>query len=107
MPTTHHVNHAPWPQTVAEAIDRLLGNMSTADREEFAGLSEDDLIQMHFGMGMGIRNQFGLWEGNNALLGDCAAAKGLSGDFSWLSIDPNDASTIILTALWRHLQDQE
>src|SRR5271165_4440286 len=106
MPTTHHVKR-PWPQTVSEAVDRLLGNMSTADREEFQGLSEDDLITLHFGMGMGIRNQFGLWEGNDALLGDCAEASGRGGEFSWLSIHPEDASTIILTALWRGLQEQQ
>lgn len=106
MPTTHHVKR-PWPQTVSEAVDRLLSGMSPAGREEFAGLSEDNLIMLHFGMGMGIRNQFGLWEGNDALLGDCAAAKGLSGEFSWLSMHPDDASTIILTALWRGLQEQQ
>jgi hypothetical protein len=94
-----------WPQTIPEAVEQLLGELSAETAGDIAHLPEDALISLHFGLGQYIRNRYGLWQGNEALLADCAAVSGRSGDVSWLWIDPDDASSVILTALWRRLQD--
>ena len=46
-----------WPRTIAEAVDRLLLTLSQAVKEEIAAMPEDDLLDMHFGLCLWIRNR--------------------------------------------------
>jgi hypothetical protein len=107
MPTTPRTKR-PWPTTVEEAVDRLLERMPKADKEELRAMPEEELILLHFGMAMSVRNRFGLWAGNEALLADCAATNARKNgmELSWVWIDPDDASMVIIEALWRRLQEQ-
>jgi hypothetical protein len=57
-----------WPATCDGAIARLTTNLPTSEKEKLAAMARDDLINLHFGFGMGIRNEFGLWGGNLALI---------------------------------------
>jgi len=57
---------------------------------------KEDLILHHFGLEAYIRNEFGLWQGNRELLEACCG-KGLG-------IHPDDASSVIIKALWKKLQ---
>jgi hypothetical protein len=59
---------------------------------QIVALPEDGLISLRFGLGQHIRNAFGLWEGNDTLLRACG------------TIEPDDASMVILEALWERLQ---
>lgn len=87
-----------WPQTVDEAVERILQGMSDADKQLLRSTPKDDLIQFHFGWGMGIRNNFGLWGGNASLMRSCAAASGQA------FMHPDDASMVIIEAVWRWLR---
>ena len=62
------------PETIDEAVDRLM--MITV-------MSEADLFNLHFGLGMAIRNAFCLHESGNKLLATCGVAH------------PDDASELI------------
>lgn len=84
-----------WPLTLDAAVEELLSRMSEADKQTVRDTPEDDLIQFHFPWGMGIRNEFGLWRGNTSLLASCGASH------------PDDASTVIIRAVWQRLQDAE
>ena len=55
-------------------------------------LKEDELIDLHFGLGLSIRNSFGLHDANSKLLRDCG------------SDNPDDASAVIIKALWTKLK---
>ena len=57
-----------------------------------------DLIQYHFGWGMGIRNSFGLWQGNTKLLESCGGGK---------RIHPRDCSMIIIEAVWARVHGSD
>jgi hypothetical protein len=58
--------------------------------------SEDDMVQYHFGLGLWMRNNWGLWKGLR-----------LAKWFNAQGIDqPDDMSGIILTSFWRHLHKQ-
>jgi len=81
-----------WPKTVDEAVTRILSTMPEKDRKTVRETSKDDLIQFHHGWGTGIRNGFGLWRGNRALMDDCKAKH------------PDDASMVIIEAVWARLQ---
>jgi hypothetical protein len=47
------------PETVDEAVDRLVSEMSLRDRTTLLKMAEDDLVSLHFTVGMWIRNNCG------------------------------------------------
>lgn len=54
----------PWPGTVDEAVDRLLGELPADDVDWMRRNPKDGVIsQLYMGYGTGVRNQFGLWGG--------------------------------------------
>jgi hypothetical protein len=83
-----------WPRTVDEAVTRLLAELSDADKARLRAEKKDDLIKFHHGWGTSIRNCFGLWAGNKELMADCHA------------FHPDDASMVIIEAVWQRLQKQ-
>ncbi len=88
------------PKTVAEAVEMLHGNMSLNDEVMLANMNEEDLIDVHFALGYHIRNEFGLWEGNESLLESC---RSIAGD-NELHVD--DASMVIIKALWDKVKEK-
>lgn len=84
-----------WPQTVEEAVTRILSQMSVANKEQVRATPKKDLTRFHHGWGTGIRNAFGLWAGNQALLDDCRRSH------------PDSASMVIIEAVWERLHQEE
>ncbi|MBA3009674.1 MAG: hypothetical protein KKF12_12520 [Proteobacteria bacterium] len=87
------------PTAIADAVNSLLSELPIETKHQIRNSSEDGLINFHFGLGMGIRNEFGLWEKESKLFENC---KESSGD---PNIDPDTASEIIIKALWERLQE--
>jgi hypothetical protein len=83
------------PATVEAAVQYLRDKLSKEDLARLAAMTEDDLIGLHFGLGLYVRNQLGLWGGNKSLLEATGA---------W---HPDDASGVIINALWRHVRGSE
>lgn len=83
-----------YPKTIAEAVDRLHNDISLNDEVLLATLNEEDLVNVHFSLGQRIREEFGLWKGNNALLESCRIMAGTE------DIHVDDASMVIVRALW-------
>jgi len=83
------------PQTVEEAVERLITVMEDRHKILLSILKEDDLIDLHFGLGLSIRNAFGLHDANRKLLRDCG------------SDTPDDASGVIIKALWNTLKHDD
>lgn len=81
-----------WPRTFQEAVDLVNRTLSPAEKHDFAARSEDDLMDLHFGLGLRIREDFGLWRENRALLLSCGTR------------DPDEASMAIIRALWAKLR---
>jgi hypothetical protein len=59
-----------------------------------AAMPEDELINLHFGLGQWIRNNLGLWQANSLLL----SATGQHA--------PDDASSAVIRAFWQRLRDE-
>jgi hypothetical protein len=87
------------PKTVSEAVDMMVANMPLKDKTVLASMDEADLFQLHFSMGVFIRNQFGLWSGNEELLNDCRKVSGEA------SLHPDDAASMIIKELWKRLRE--
>ena len=116
------------PQTLAQAVERLLANLPEEDQQRLRSMKQEDLISLHFSLGMGIRNAFPIW-GNEPLLRSCVIErrpqivaemeKTLASAWFWQrsaireffgrllqqqSVHPDDASGIIINAAWERLQ---
>lgn len=83
-----------WPETVDQAVGVLLGLLPEDEKVKIAAMAQDDLVALHFGLGMWIRNNLGLWSENRALLESSGAQT------------PDDASGVIIEVLWRRLQEE-
>lgn len=81
-----------WPSTVEEAVSRLVLETTPAEKALIRSMTKSELSHFHFDLGLWIRNNFGLWRGNNKLLKACGCDHA----------DP--ASGVILEALWRRLK---
>jgi len=79
------------PETVTEAVGRLLLVLSDDQKIEIAATPEDDLINLHFGLGREIRNAFGLHDLGSKLLADCGTPH------------PDDGAGVIVRDLWGKL----
>ncbi len=85
-----------WPITVKATVADLLSALSAENKETVRKTKKDDLIMFHHGWGTGIRNHYGLWRGNNALIEDACGKR----------CHPDDASMVIIEAVWKALQNE-
>ena len=84
------------PGTVDEAIQYLLSKLDETNQNELKNMKREDLILLHRGYGMGVRNSLGLW-GSNARL--CSDPE-ITGMF------PDDASHYIIERMWDFLNSE-
>ena len=88
-----------YPHTVTEAVDNLMATLPPDQLKEIADMSEDDLFQLHFGLGLTIRNNFGFYDGNEELIDNCMIYSDLEG---YRHVD--NCSSIIAKKLWGRLK---
>ena len=86
----------PPPQTIAEAVERLMLTLGAPRLSAFAAESQERLGNFHFSLGLYIRNHYGIFDRHSALLKDCEVQAGHS-------VDPDEASMMVLQALWKRL----
>jgi hypothetical protein len=80
------------PTTVEAAVRVLQRLIPEEEQAAIAALPEASLSTLHLGLGLWIRNAFGLWKEGSRLL----AATGEK--------EPDDAALAIIQALWRSLR---
>ncbi len=102
-----HNNRSPWPQTINDAAERIIAIMNDKEKTKVRAVPEGKLQKLRFILGMPIRNELGLFEGNDALLKACAISK--YGDFEALFFfnDVDSAYDVIVEAIWRKLEKAE
>ena len=87
------LNQENWPVTVEEAVRDILPRITPYEKLEMMVTNKDHLNSMHFGLGLWIRNRYGLWRGNEKLI---LSACGFP-------CHSDDASGKILEAVWQAL----
>jgi hypothetical protein len=90
-----HPEHVP--QSVAEAVERLMSNMPLKDRITVANMSRTELAGLHSNLGRFIMDNFGLLSGNHELMKSC---RSVSKD---VLLQEEDAVRVIIAALWEKL----
>lgn len=86
-----------FPEIVDEAVNKLIAEMSLKDKVRLAGLSEDDLKNLHSSLELYIRNNYRLWK-DSKLLESC---RELSGN---KDLQADEASRFIIKQLWEKLK---
>ena len=51
------MNNKQWPATIDEAVGVVIAALPEAEAAKIAAMPEADLINLHFGLGMWIRNK--------------------------------------------------
>ena len=77
---------------MAEAVARLLLVLEEKDQLTIAAMELNNLIDLHYGLGLAIRNAYDLHNPDNPLLLECSTSH------------PDDAALFIIHALWQRLQ---
>ena len=86
----------PSPADLDEAHERLRARLSPVAVSTLRGASEDELSMHHHGLGLGLRNRWGLWGGSR-----------LAKWFCGIGIHhPDDMSAILLTTFGRRLRGE-
>ena len=80
------------PTTLEEIVEDIIKDMSEPDKANVVDTAEDSLIMFHHGWGTSIRNGYNLWK-NQALVRAIGAEH------------PDDASMIIIKAVWKKLRE--
>ena len=83
-----------WPKTVAEAVALELRTMPESEKAAIRASDRERVQDMYHGFQMMHRAEFGLSDGNVALLASCGS----------VSMTDEDCMRIILDALWLALQ---
>jgi hypothetical protein len=84
-----------WPKTLQEAINICLLTLTPEEKELIKYTPEDKLIWFDLEWALNMRNEFGMWQGNKALIESCGAS------------DPDGASMAIVEAVWQVLQGNQ
>jgi hypothetical protein len=82
------------PKTLEEEVNYMIAALGPGEKELIRTTDEADLEEFHYGLGTSIRKVFQLWHGNKDLLKSCGSE----------TLHADDASLVIIEALWRRLQ---
>lgn len=85
-----------FPPTVEKAVDKLVVDMTFADRTRLANMNETALIRFHHSYGIFLRSEFRL-PGNDPLMKSCMSTATVK------TITPEQASFVILKQLQKRL----
>jgi hypothetical protein len=89
------MNESAWPRTLQEAANICLLTLTPEEKELVRYTLEDKLIWFDLQWALNMRNEFGMWQGNTALIESCGAS------------DPDCASMAIVEAVWKELQQDQ
>ncbi len=89
---------ADHPRSVEEAVQRLKAILSLKDRSLLANMQPDELSHLNSGLGEYIKQNFGLYVGNEPLMQSCAAVGRVAKPLA------DEACAIILRVLWEDLR---
>ncbi len=86
------------PRTLAEAVNRLGAGVPFKGRVKIGNMAEEDLPSLYPVFMGQVRDEFGLWENNAALLASCRSAAADP------HLHPDEAGPLIVQELWKELR---
>lgn len=87
------------PRTLAEAVSRLGAGVPFRERVKIGNMAQEDLPSLVSVFMARMRDEFGLWDDNAALLTSC---RSVAAD---PHLHPDEAGQLIVRGLWKELQE--
>lgn len=88
------------PRTVEEVVDLLFHDLPLRDRVVMSSLTEDELdASVYLVLAKSIREEFGLYNGNEPLIASCRSYLGREYD------SYEDPAMVIVKELWKKIRD--
>lgn len=87
------------PRSIDEAARRVLESLGRGQREELRAMEREDLADAHFGLGLAVRNELGLWRS------DCPLTKPPPCDYR--APHPDAVSAAIVERVWEMLRRED
>ncbi len=92
--------HFMTPKSVDQAIDQMLHDLNTFQRDSLGRLEEGQLPMLHMNLGLYVRSQFQLLAKDSDLLEDCRRVTGRK------DMTPDEASDMLVRRLWEFLRQK-
>jgi hypothetical protein len=86
------------PRSVDEAVERLISELPLKDRVRIAKMDRWELSALHVTLGPHIREKYGFWTGNEALMESCRVLSGKD------RFDIATGSAMIIDTMWARLR---
>lgn len=86
------------PQTVDQAVDKLLAKLSLREKTMIVNIPEEKLVGLYQSFEGSKKSEFKLWLANDALLDSCRSASDKQ------HLTEQDAALVIIKASWERLQ---
>jgi hypothetical protein len=86
------------PQTLDDAVNRLIAELPFKERTKIGNMAKEDLLPLCPTFMTHIRDDFGLWDDNPALLASCRTVAGDP------QLHQDEAGPLIVRKLWEKLQ---
>jgi hypothetical protein len=87
-----------YPQTIEQAVERLVNHLSLSDRVFVANLGEDDLSMVHSLLAPIVRDELGVLSGNRTLIDACRLKTGNP------NLSPEGAFSFLIQLFWKTLR---
>lgn len=87
------------PQTVQEAIQKIIGELPLKEKATIANMAEDELNHLNAHFERYIMDKFGLWSGNQKLFESCLELA------DYPLRNEEDAVSVLVKALWQFLKE--
>ncbi|BBB68136.1 hypothetical protein UNDYM_3883 [Undibacterium sp. YM2] len=87
-----------WPASCGQAVSQFLAKLDNNSKQALRKTKYAELKDHAVLWGMLVRNRFGLWRGNSALIASCVAMRPGSSAY------PEDISWVIVEEGWKRLQ---
>jgi hypothetical protein len=86
------------PDTIDQAVAKLIDDLPLKDKTRLAGMTETDLDHLHPSLGVYIKTNYRILNGNEKLIASC---RQISNDSE---LDADGAASVIIKKLWESLQ---
>ena len=93
----HRPESTDLPKTIDDAVNTLINEFSLQDKNTIANMAEENLTDLHFSLGLSIRNRY-LYPRNEKLLESCRQET-MDKYLHW-----DEASKVIIKRLWVELR---
>jgi len=87
-----------YPDTIEQSVEQLIDELPLKDKTRLAGMTKSDLKHLHPSLGVYIKTNYRILDGNEKLMASCRQQADNE------TLDADGAASVIIMKLWESLQ---